>query len=90
MSRYGTKCSWGEPPCSHMFRAPSLHLLHTQVLDHLRERHAETPEEVAGFYVEWEDAAGVWHRLPAERIGSELIAVGAEVRSTTENREGKA
>lgn len=78
MSRYGTKCSWGDPPCQVEFRAPSLHLLHVKALDHLREDHAETPEEVAGFYVEWEDAAGVWHRLPPEPTGSARIPVGGE------------
>ena len=85
MSRYGTKCSWGEPPCSHAFRAPSLHLLHSQVLDHLRQRHAETPEEVAGFYVEWEDAARVWHRLPAESVGREAVAVASPLEGQEES-----
>ena len=76
MSRYGTKCGWGEPECTKQFRAPSLYVLHVKVLDHLRECHAETPEEEAGFYVEWEDAAGVWHRLPAESVGKETIKIG--------------
>lgn len=77
MSRYGTKCSWGKPPCTVEFRAPSLYLLHRKVLDHLQAEHADTPEEVAGFYVEWEDASGVWHRLPTESVGHELLVVGA-------------
>ena len=76
MSRYGTKCSWGEPPCAEAFRAPSLHLLHSKVLDHLQQEHAESPEEVAGFYVEWEDAAGAWPRLPPESVGKETIKIG--------------
>lgn len=76
MSRYGTKCGWGEPKCTEPFRAPSLYLLHVKALAHLREVHAETPEEKAGFYVEWEDASGVWHRLPAESVGKETIKIG--------------